>query len=76
MQDDPLETILLNQPLLDVPGTRDIPTRREMDDIAAKVGLDFLVNTVLDDDEARLSQAEASCSFCIGTVIFNLKLLS
>ena len=40
----------LNQPLLDVPGTRDIQTRREMDDIASKIGLDFIVNTVLDDD--------------------------
>lgn len=40
----------LNQPLLDVPGTRNIQTRREMDDIASKVGLDFIVNTVLDDD--------------------------
>jgi nickel-dependent lactate racemase len=40
----------LTQPLLEVPGSRDIQTRREMDDIASKVGLDFLVNTVLDDD--------------------------
>ncbi|MFN2232914.1 MAG: nickel-dependent lactate racemase [Anaerolineales bacterium] len=40
---------VLNQPLLDVPGKRNTQTRHEMDDIAAKVGLDFIVNTVLDD---------------------------
>jgi nickel-dependent lactate racemase len=45
----------LNQPLLDVPGTRDIQTRREMDDIASKVGLDFIVNTVLNDDGSILA---------------------
>jgi nickel-dependent lactate racemase len=40
----------LSQPVLEAPGNLDIPARREMDDIAAKVGLDFIVNTVLDDD--------------------------
>jgi nickel-dependent lactate racemase len=40
---------VLNQPLLEVPGIRNTRTRFEMDDIAAKVGLDFIVNTVLDD---------------------------
>lgn len=39
----------MRQPVLEVPGNLDIPARREMDDIAARVGLDFIVNTVLDD---------------------------
>ncbi len=38
----------VSQPLLEILGTRDTPARREMDDIAGKIGLDFIVNTVLD----------------------------
>jgi nickel-dependent lactate racemase len=45
----------MNQQLLDVPGSLNIPTRREMDDIAAQVGLDFIVNTVLDNDGNMLA---------------------
>lgn len=40
----------MNQSLLDVPGNLKPPTRSEMDDIAAKVGLDFIINTVLDSE--------------------------
>jgi nickel-dependent lactate racemase len=39
------------QPVLDVLGTRDNRTRADMDDVAARVGLDFLVNTVLDEEK-------------------------
>jgi nickel-dependent lactate racemase len=37
------------QPVLDVLGVRDNQARVEMDDIAGKIGLDFIVNTVLDE---------------------------
>jgi nickel-dependent lactate racemase len=39
------------QPVLEVIGTRDNKPRAEMDAIAEKVGLDFIVNTVLDEDK-------------------------
>lgn len=42
------------QPVLEVLGTRDNRTRAEMDAVAAQVGLDFLVNTVLDEDKRIL----------------------
>ena len=38
------------QPVLEVIGTRDNVPRAEMDAIAAQVGLNFIVNTVLDKD--------------------------
>jgi len=43
------------QPVLEVIGTRDNKTRAEMDAIAERVGLDFIVNTVLDEDKNMLS---------------------
>jgi len=42
------------QPVLEVIGTRDNRPRAEMDAIAAKVGLDFIVNTVMDEDKNLL----------------------
>lgn len=39
------------QPVLEVIGSRDNKPRAEMDAIAEKVGLDFIVNTVLDEDK-------------------------
>jgi len=39
------------QPVLEVIGTRDNKPRAEMDAVAEKVGLDFIVNTVLDEDK-------------------------
>lgn len=42
------------QPVLEVIGTRDNKPRAEMDDIARKVGLDFIVNTVMDEDKNML----------------------
>jgi nickel-dependent lactate racemase len=42
------------QPVLEVIGTRDNKPRAEMDAIAAKVGLDFIVNTVMDEDQNML----------------------
>ncbi len=39
------------QPVLEVIGTRDNKPRAEMDAIAAEVGLDFIVNTVMDEDQ-------------------------
>ena len=39
------------QPVLEVIGTRDNKPRAEMDAIAERVGLDFIVNTVLDEDK-------------------------
>ena len=42
------------QPVLEVIGTRDNKPRAEMDAIAEKVGLDFVVNTVLDEDKNML----------------------
>ncbi|HQE93319.1 MAG TPA: nickel-dependent lactate racemase [Anaerolineae bacterium] len=41
----------LMQPVLDVLGVRDNQARVEMDDIAGKIGLDFIVNTVLDENQ-------------------------
>lgn len=41
----------LMQPVLDVLGVRDNQARVEMDDIAGKIGLDFIVNTVLDAEQ-------------------------
>jgi nickel-dependent lactate racemase len=38
------------QPVLEVIGTRDNKPRAEMDRIAQEVGLDFIVNTVMDED--------------------------
>jgi len=42
------------QPVLEVIGSRDNKPRAEMDAIAEKVGLDFIVNTVLDEDKNML----------------------
>jgi len=42
------------QPVLEVIGTRDNKPRAEMDAIAARVGLDFIVNTVMDEDKNLL----------------------
>ena len=42
------------QPVLEVIGTRDNKPRAEMDAIAGKVGLDFIVNTVMDEDKNLL----------------------
>jgi nickel-dependent lactate racemase len=42
------------QPVLEVIGTRDNKPRAEMDTIAQKVGLDFIVNTVMDEDKNLL----------------------
>jgi nickel-dependent lactate racemase len=42
------------QPVLEVLGTRDNKPRAEMDAIAKKVGLDFIVNTVMDEDKNML----------------------
>jgi len=43
------------QPVLEVIGTRDNKPRAEMDTIAEKVGLNFIVNTVLDEDNNILA---------------------
>jgi len=42
------------QPVLEVIGTRDNRPRAEMDAIAERVGLDFIVNTVMDEDKNLL----------------------
>jgi nickel-dependent lactate racemase len=42
------------QPVLEVIGTRDNKPRAEMDAIAEKVGLDFIVNTVMDEEKNML----------------------
>ena len=42
------------QPVLEVIGTRDNKPRAEMDAIAKKIGLDFIVNTVMDEDKNLL----------------------
>jgi len=42
------------QPVLEVIGTRDNKPRAEMDAIAQRVGLDFIVNTVMDEDKNLL----------------------
>jgi nickel-dependent lactate racemase len=42
------------QPVLEVIGSRDNKPRAEMDAIAERVGLDFIVNTVLDEDKNML----------------------
>jgi nickel-dependent lactate racemase len=42
------------QPVLEVIGTRDNRPRAEMDAIAARAGLDFIVNTVMDEDKHLL----------------------
>jgi nickel-dependent lactate racemase len=42
------------QPVLEVIGSRDNKPREEMDAIAARVGLDFIVNTVMDEDKNML----------------------
>jgi nickel-dependent lactate racemase len=42
------------QPVLEVIGTRDNRPRAEMDAIAAKVGLDFIINTVMDEAQNML----------------------
>lgn len=39
------------QPMLEVLGTRDNKPRAEMDAVAERVGLDMIVNTVLDEDK-------------------------
>jgi nickel-dependent lactate racemase len=39
------------QPVLEVVGTRDNKPRAEMDAIARKLGLDFILNTVLDEEQ-------------------------
>lgn len=43
------------QPVLEVIGTRDNKPRAEMDTIARKVGLNFIVNTVLDEENNILA---------------------
>ncbi len=42
------------QPVLEVIGSRDNKPRKEMDAIAERVGLDFIVNTVLDEHKNML----------------------
>jgi lactate racemase len=42
------------QPVLEVIGTRDNKPREEMDAIAGKVGLSFIVNTVMDEEKNML----------------------
>ena len=42
------------QPVLEVLGTRDNRPRAEMDAVAAQVGLDFIVNVVMDEDKHLL----------------------
>jgi nickel-dependent lactate racemase len=42
------------QPVLEILGVRDNLPRVEMDDIAAKIGLEFIVNTVLDEEQRML----------------------
>jgi nickel-dependent lactate racemase len=42
------------QPVLEVIGTRENVPRAEMDAIAARAGLDFIVNTVMDEDKNLL----------------------
>jgi len=42
------------QPVLEVIGTRDNKPRAEMDAVAEKVGLDFIGNTVMDEDKNML----------------------
>ena len=42
------------QPVLEVIGTRDNKPRAEMDAIAERIGLDFIVNTVMDEDKHML----------------------
>ncbi len=42
------------QPVLEVIGTRDNKPRAEMDAVAERVGLDFIVNTVMDEDKNLL----------------------
>jgi nickel-dependent lactate racemase len=42
------------QPVLEIIGSRDNKPRQEMDAIAARVGLDFIVNTVMDEDHSML----------------------
>jgi nickel-dependent lactate racemase len=42
------------QPVLEVIGTRDNKPRAEMDAIAARVGLDFIANTVMDENKNLL----------------------
>ena len=42
------------QPVLEILGVRDNLPRVEMDDIAAKIGLHFIVNTVLDENQQML----------------------
>jgi nickel-dependent lactate racemase len=42
------------QPVLEVLGSRDNKPRAEMDAIAARVGLDFIVNVVMDEDKNLL----------------------
>jgi nickel-dependent lactate racemase len=42
------------QPVLEVLGTRDNKPRQEMDAVAGKVGLDFIVNTVMNEDKEML----------------------
>ncbi len=74
----------LNQPILEVPGTRNTQTRYEMDDIATKVGLDFIVNTVLDDNGKMLAvfaghnieAHKVACSFAERTQIIPIPVLA
>jgi len=42
------------QPVLEVCGNADNKTRKEMETIAGKVGLDFIVNTVMDENKNML----------------------
>ncbi len=44
----------LGQPVLEVIGRRDNQARAEMDAIAEKIGLNFIVNTVLDENQRML----------------------
>jgi nickel-dependent lactate racemase len=49
------------QPVLEVIGRRDNRPRAEMDEIARRVGLDFIVNTVLDEDQNLLGVFAGDC---------------
>jgi nickel-dependent lactate racemase len=68
---------VMSQPVLDVPGNIDVPTRHEMEDTAAKLGLDFILNTVLDDGGNLLAvfaghfikAHKAACEFAQGVQI-------
>ena len=57
------------QSVLEIPGTLDNIPRREMNEIAGKVGLSFIVNTVLDDRHNMLGVFSGHCeaAHAVGT---------